>query len=715
MRNDRVDEGTMPIEFLPTRIDRNPNPIVADLVATLRTPTATFEPGNGVLYYGWPKYTDYEAVRHFADLALVSERFGVVLVRVVAAPTAKSVAAAVDSIGQMAASAISQLVKSARLRQKSRQLKVAVTPLVFAPGYDGAGVDDVDILNSLLTVARFVASLPAQALTPDEVSEVRSIFEGAKSLARPTRRAIDDPEVQAPAVSFNALEDEIATFDAKQRQVALTAIAGPQRIRGLAGSGKTVILAMKAALAHLDNPSARILVTYYTRSLRDHLTRMITRFCRHFGEGDPDWSRIDVHHGWGRKDLPGVHREAALRAGVAPMPYNAALAGAASGQPPFDFACQSLIQTGRITPFYDLILIDEGQDFPDGFYQLCFELAKGDRDHKQIIWAYDELQNVFNVNVRTPTELFGRDVDGEPRISLERSLPHGADTNDFVLPKCYRNQRNTLVLAHSIGFGIYGTQVQMLQNRAHWEDVGYEILNGDLRPGQDVVITRPERNSPSQLITEIPLVQSKQFENVDDEVGYVADEFKKFIDGGLQPEDLMAIGIDDRASQMYLSRLSEALALRGISSNNIIADRYSEPAFLIEGKVTLSTVYRAKGNEAAVVAVLGCDAVPLGSRNGRNRLFTAFTRSKGWLRITGMGKRFSPLNGEIARALQLAPEMRFVVGDPKQIELIQRDLSEKDAKLQRAQAEMDRLKEELGLTDDDLRALMADGARGGNR
>lgn len=703
----------MPIEFIPTRIDRNPNPIVNDLVGAIRTAAPGYDPGDGVLYYGWPKYTDYDAVRHFADLALVSSRVGVVLIRVIPAPTPRAVAVAAESIGQVAASAISQLVKSARLRSRGRQLKVAVTPVVFAPGYDGLGLDDVDTLTSLPAITRFIGELLVQDLSADEVTEIRSIFEGAKSLARPTRRAIDDPLVQALAVSFNALEEEIATFDAKQRQVALTAIAGPQRIRGLAGSGKTVILAMKAALSHLDDPSARILVTYYTRSLRDHLMRLITRFCRHFGEGDPDWSRIDVHHGWGRKDLPGVHREAAIRAGVSPMSYSAAVAGASQGQQPFDFACQSLIQSGRVAPFYDLILIDEGQDFPDGFYQLCFELAKGDRDKKQIVWAYDELQNVFDVEVRTPTELFGRDADGEPKISLERALPNGAETNDFVLPKCYRNQRNTLVLAHSIGFGIYGTQVQMLQNRDHWEDVGYEIVRGDLRPGNEVVITRPARNSPTQLVTDVPLVETRQFSSSDEEIEYCAAEFKRFIDGGLQPEDLMAIAIDDRASQMYLSRLSEALALRGISSNNIIADRYSEPAFLIEGKVTLSTVYRAKGNEAAVVAVLGCDAVPLGSRNGRNRLFTAFTRSKGWLRITGMGQRFAPLNQEIERALQLAPEMKFVVGDPQQIDLIQRDLSEKDARLQRAQAEMDRLKEELGLTDEDLRSLVADGAGGG--
>jgi superfamily I DNA and RNA helicase len=345
----------------------------------------------------------------------------------------------------------------------------------------------------------------------------------------------------------------------------------------------------------------------------------------------------------------------------------------------------------------------------------CFYLAKGSRDSKQIVWAYDELQNVFNVNVRTPTELFGTDSDGEPRISLPRSLPPHAETNDFVLPKCYRNQRDVLVLAHATGFGIYGQPVQMLQDRAHWEDVGYHVESGSMRPGAPIVIKRPDENSPTQLKTPegIPLVEVKSFNDVTAEVNYCADEFKRFVDGGLQPEELMAIAIDDRAAKVYLSALAEALSRRRIRSNNIIADRYSEPAFQIEGRCTLTTVYRAKGNEAAVVAVMGCDAVPLTTRSGRNRIFTAFTRTKGWLRITGMSPHFLQLQHEISRALELAPLMRFKMPDPKEIELIQRDLSEKDARIQRARAEMERLKETWGLTEEDLRELVAERMRNG--
>jgi superfamily I DNA and RNA helicase len=705
----------MPIEFIPTRVGQARAPAIEQLIQRIREQSAALGIEDGIMYYGWPKFTDYDAVRHYVDLAIISAKTGVVLIRVLPFATVRQVSEAADSISQAAAAAVSQLVRSPLLRTRSRQLKVIVSPALFAPGFDGLPIADIEVFNSEPALIKFIRDLDVQQLSEPEFMETRSILEGAKALVRPNRRIVENPAAQKFAVALGTLEDEIASFDQRQRHVALTALGGPERIRGLAGSGKTVILAMKAALAHLDNPSGMILITYYTRSLKGHLTRLITRFHRHFGEGDPDWKRIHIHHGWGRKDLAGVLRETSLRSGITPMPYSAAANAAGSGQDPFDYACRSLLETKRVTPYYDLILIDEGQDFPSGFYELCFHLAKGARDHKQIVWAYDELQNIFDVKVRTPTELFGTDADGQPRISLPRSLPPHAETNDFVLPKCYRNQRDVLVLAHATGFGIYGEPVQMLQDRAHWEDVGYDVEVGRMQPGERTVIRRPDRNSPTRLKSPdgISLVEVKEFKNVHEEVEYCADEFQRFINGGLQPEDLMAIAIDDRAAKSYLSLLSEALAKRKIHSNNIIADRYNEPAFQIEGKCTLTTVYRAKGNEAAVVAVLGCDAVPLGVRSGRNRLFTAFTRTKGWLRISGMAPHFTELRDEILEAVELAPLMEFEMPDPEKIELIQRDLSERDAKIQRARAEMERLKETLGLTEEDLKEVLKVRGRNG--
>lgn len=695
----------MALEFIPTRTDQGQFPGIQAAITRLQQDGPALGIDGGVLYYGWPKFQDYEAVGHPVDIALVSHKTGLLLIRYLSNANPETATAADESIAQAAATAEAQMLKSALLRGKDRRLKFSVVPILYAPGFQSWPDARSEIITSEAGLLGFVQSFQNQGLASDELDEARSILEGAKALTRSIRRRVDDPRSKPAAVALARLEEEIAKFDSQQRYVALTTLPCPQRIRGLAGSGKTVILAMKAALAHIENPNAKILVTYYTRSLRDHLTRSITRFYRHFAEGEPNWKNIDIQHGWGQQNLPGVYREASLRAGLSPIPFGEVKQLA----DPFDHVCKTLVNSGRVQPHYDLVLIDEGQDFPEGFYQLCFFLAKGHRDQKQIIWAYDELQNIFNVNVRTPEELFGDDEDGQPRISLRRSVPPTAETNDFVLPKCYRNQRDILVLAHATGFGLYGQPVQMLQDEEHWKDVGYDVLRGTFRPGSETIVRRPDHNSPAKLHTsdEQPLVEVRSFDDVAEEVRYCADQFRQFLAAGLEPHDLMAIAIDDRAARMYLSQLSLALAEQGVETNNIIADRFSEPPFLIEGKVTLSTVYRAKGNESAVVAILGCDAVPLKSRTGRNRLFTAFTRTKGWLRVTGVKQGFDKLLGEMDQALKLAPELRFIMPDPKQIDMIQRDLAERDARMMRAREEMNKLKGELGLTDEDLRNLLA--------
>jgi superfamily I DNA and RNA helicase len=78
--------------------------------------------------------------------------------------------------------------------------------------------------------------------------------------------------------------------------------------------------------------------------------------------------------------------------------------------------------------------------------------------------------------------------------------------------------------------------------------------------------------------------------------------------------------------------------------------------------VTLPTVFRAKGNEAAVVfAACGIDAVPPQTRSGRNKLLTAFTRTKAWLRVSGIGSPAEEFSREMRTALDRFPHMEFII------------------------------------------------------
>lgn len=694
----------MAIAYIPT-IGRQDNIAVsANIIKSLRGEGIYPSDADIVLYTGWPQVKDYDGRTHSSDLTVFGSNYGIKLVKISLSSNHSEIRRDAQSILQAAATTDALMSKSLKLKRR-RRLIFNVIPIIYAPNMEGHQFDDdeVEFAQSEAELLRLLKQSD-ESLSREQRDEVQAIIEGAKALGQ-LAEVEDDGALHPIARAYRDLEAVIYNFDANQRSVALTAIKGPQRIRGLAGTGKTVILAMKAALAHIENPNAKILITYYTRSLRDIIERLITRFHRHFAEVDPNWENVHVRHGWGRANVPGVYRDACIREGVAFKSFG----DVKNTRDPFGTVCRELIESRVISSHYDIILVDEGQDFPDSFYQMCFFLAKGVRDEKQIIWAYDELQNVFDVKVREPEQLFGTDDDAAPRVSLARSLPPGTDTNDFVLQRAYRNQRDVLVLAHSIGFGVYRQPVQMLENGKHWEDVGYDVVSGTFMTGSLNVVERPLVHSPSALNTpeNVGLIDIQGASDFNSEVELASNEVRKFIGGGLQPHEILVVSLDDKAARGYFSALSKSLAGFEIPCNNIINDPYSEPPFRIDGKVTLSTVYRAKGNEAAVVIVLGADAAILETRTGRNKLFVAFTRTKGWLRILGVkSKTFSALSSEVQKALNKSPRIEFTMPDMTNLNTIQRGLEDKHARIIEAKRRMERMKSELSLSDEDIASLV---------
>jgi superfamily I DNA and RNA helicase len=705
----------MALEIVVTTDRWQSDPSSRAFVEYVRDNQETLGLTSAVLYYDFPAYVDYETATTRPDVLILSPSHGFFAIRFLDHSlfrrSAESASEIDQALGDFSSNLYSRLLRSRELRKTRTQTIVDVHPIIFIGGLTRSSTVDTrsiesEICGSLEAFSEYVASSEITSVSSNLVAEIRSVVEGAKALSRPQKRVISDPVKQPLAVAISALEAEIANFDHKQRHIALVDVGGPARIRGLAGSGKTVILAMKAAHLHLNNPDSKILITFLTKSLRETIKNLITRFYRHYSETDPDWKNIHVRHGWGGMSTPGVYSDTCKRHNRPPMRLPEAVRLAKRGQTPFGAICAQLQEEVRVQPFYDHILIDEGQDFPASFYQLCYKLSRGERDRKSIVWAYDELQDIMNVKIRQPDELFGPDGDGQPCVDLDRSsryVPPGA-TNDAVLSKCYRNQRNILVTAHALGFGVYKNIVQLLESSAHWQDVGYEVPTGELKTGKPVTVVRPDRNSPLPIpdTPEFPLLQWHTANDIDEEVDWVASNVKLLIGAGLAPEEVLVISLDDRHAKPYLSRVSEKLASLGISSNNIIADPYNEPPFTIAGKVSLSTVYRAKGNEAAAVFALGVDAVETRSRDGRNKIFTAFTRSKAWLRVSGIGAAADRLFKELDTAYGKAPVIEFIMPDLKEIDTIQRGFSKKQAAARAARDEFVKKLRNAGFSDDEI-------------
>ena len=164
------------------------------------------------------------------------------------------------------------------MRRGLSSLRFEVSPIIYV--HSATLPQDAEFDSRLVTsLAGFDSILQElaanEAISKDGVAEIRSVIEGAKALSRPQKRTIENAQEQKAATALVLLEAEIANFDQQQRRAALVNVPGPQRIRGLAGSGKTVILAMKAAHLHLTRPDEHILVTFFTRSLRASLKNSV--------------------------------------------------------------------------------------------------------------------------------------------------------------------------------------------------------------------------------------------------------------------------------------------------------------------------------------------------------------------------------------------------------------------------------------------------------
>ncbi|BCL79690.1 COG3972 family protein [Ktedonobacteria bacterium brp13] len=504
---------------------------------------------------------------------------------------------------------------------------------------------NIDILNSPLE----------QELTEEEWNCTNTISQGL-----PPRKSSSDPviEVTTLGTAIRKLDTQIRSLDMEQLKAATQIAPGPQRIRGLAGTGKTVLLAMRAANIHLLYPQSKILFTFHTRSLYTQAKALIREFYQTRSNGeDPNWDNLQIMHSWGAQDRPGVYSELCLRQQERSLSWPNAS---------FQNCCVKALKS-PIDPIYDYILVDEAQDLPKEFFQILYKLSY---DPHRIYWAYDELQSLSSLEIPKPEDLFGKNEKGQPLVSLSGDDYPGGIEKDFVLHRSYRCPQEVLMLAHALGLGLYGSRgcLQMLTDRGSWASIGYEIESGQFQVGEDIVISRPIQNSPNR-VAEIykgqDVVTISILANIDEELDWIAQSIYNDIGTeDVAPEQIVVITLNNKKVRDYFIPLKTRLQAYNVTSIIPGIDAQKE-AFAEPGKVTLTTVYRAKGNEAYVVYILGFDYLYdyLGEIATRNQAFTSITRSKAWVRITGSGVKMKNVKDEIDRIMADFPKFKFSFPD----------------------------------------------------
>jgi superfamily I DNA and RNA helicase len=564
-----------------------------------------------------------------------------------------------DELEQLDVCILDRLNKKKELRKDRRTLKFKLEALIIGDKDETYNEREyVSISHLKEAISRNKTN--NETLSNSDFDILQSCIEGTARLTIKKERILSTKEGhKTKADILTIIQNTEAVFDLEQKRAALHTIDRPQRIRGLAGTGKTIILTMKAALYHLSHPNEEILYTYYTKSLYGLIKTMIEKFYRDFSDNrEPNWKKIHILHGWGGHELDGVYSIACRDNGVEPMNYESAYRK--SPKSPFDFACQSLLEN-ELSEKYDLTLIDEGQDFPKNFYRLCYVLSK----QKRIVWAYDDFQNIFDVTIQDEKETFGRNKAGEYYVDFSKD-PY--PNQDIVLHVCYRNPKLALIAAFSLGLGIYNTQVlQRLEDNEHWKDLGFIVEKGDSTEGSHMIISRPDKNTPNILNQELGIstVEWKQFPDFSSECSEVAKCINNDIQNEkLKPDDICVICLDQKNAKSYFDQISKILVRDGIRTFNTLEAPTASRHFFFENYVTLSTVNKAKGNEAGMVYIVGADAIFVNRDNIslRNRLFTAITRTKGWVFITGCNDHFKACKEELVKLKD--NDFKFVFTQP---------------------------------------------------
>lgn len=495
-------------------------------------------------------------------------------------------------------------------------------------------------------------------ITPDNkfndsnIKTIISIFQKINALTKKDKRKINNLESMGAAiVKRNETE---ANLDNDQFNFVYNDLYANAniRVRGLAGCGKTILLAEKMAYLHYKNKDKLIGYVFYTKSLKQSVDSFFTRFYTQVANNNdiPQKNNIKIMHGWGSRQYPGLYSTVCDWLDFSNASYE--------DNPFFDNLCENLIKaiidSGRENEIkrFDYILIDEAQDFTINFFKLARMCLKPDG---KMIYAYDELQALNEINKKMPSkkDIFGTDT-----------------CKDINLSKCYRTPKEILVTAHALGLGIYHFNksgerelINAIQEKDVWKVIGYKYDSETIKDGEDISFYREDLIfnplGDNAIVCKDFNNQLLQFEYVIKEILYL------ILQEEVVPDDILVIDLDSRNINENYSMFREKYFeifeennydLENPPFNVSIINKESGYNFRIKDRVSYTTIFRAKGNEANIVFVLNSNNSDSILSYNRNRLFTAMTRAKFKVYICGIGQDFIDT---ISREIQSVKENNY--------------------------------------------------------
>ncbi|EFI4062640.1 AAA family ATPase, partial [Escherichia coli] len=399
-------------------------------------------------------------------------------------------------------------------------------------------------------------------------------------------------------------------------------------IQGLSGTGKTELLLHKLKEIYLDkeNLNSKIMFTCHNKILADNMRKRIPEFFNFMKvEQQISWNeRLWCVNAWGSQydGNSGAYRYICEYYGLSFYRFSYVMT--------FDKVCRIALDELKKLPSnefkhcFDFMLIDESQDFPSSFIELC-ELVTRDT----IYVAGDIFQSIFDTNISNEIQ------------------------PDFLLSKCYRTDPRTLMFAHGLGMGLFEEEPLTWLMNNEWEACGYivdESVKGKLRLKREPL--RRFEDVTDAKIHSVELINST-YETEEENILGILRKIKE--ENPTVLADDIGIIFIDQAKTIF--KIADRLELSVPRLLGWKVNKAYETKEKIKDTLFISNKNHVKGLEFPFVICVTRDIIK--SHSYRNSLYMMLTRSfiKSYL-LLGDGNK--DLQNEIEKGLDVINEHGYM-------------------------------------------------------
>lgn len=522
-----------------------------------------------------------------------------------------------------------------------------------------------------------------QILQPHEVLVRDDLQEGLEQQLREMRlfpgdmnaemidavRRILHPEVTIPVAQ--ALEGQLPLLDLTQEQVVKSHLQLPSEgqalvrdldarlVRGVVGSGKTLVLLYRAVFLSQINPNWRILILTYNRTLAEYLR------CRLLDiGGNPEQIEITHFHKWCVDALSpsgwiGTILDENSQLGL----VNRVLAQIPSARSLGDrFLVDEInwMKDHRLltwNAYRQAVRHGRGVGLDEGRRRLVFSVFEGYQQQmvqaRQLDWGDVPIRTLeaIDAGVLAPAQYHAVLIDEAQDFApvwfqvVLRLLKSETNVLFLVADGAQKIYRRAFSWA-SVGISIRGNRSRVLsrsyRNTFEILTTAYEVIRNDAGTREDLEaageeVIEPEMTEGIMPHGSLPLLL--QFSDPASEFAYLVSEIQKLIANGYRPGDIL-----------LAARHRETVAdvARSLRTNGIPVQVLSgQTPNLEESTVKVSTLHSTKGLEFAVVFLCGLESRPAQAvkpesevveSEERRLLYVGMTRAREMLYISYHGQ-----------------------------------------------------------------------------